>query len=123
MNRDVTGLSCLNRRAFLQLTGAGLTTLALSGSTKADEPKPVPKGKPTRFQVACMTLPYSQFSLDTALKGIKGAGYQYVAWGTTHQEDGKRVPVLAGDASPEKAKQLATKCRDLGLKPVLLFGP
>ena len=54
-------------------------------------------------------------------KGIKAAGYKFVAWGTTHKEDGKDVPVLAKDASPEKAKELAKRCRDLGLEPVLMF--
>jgi sugar phosphate isomerase/epimerase len=44
-----------------------------------------------------------------------------VAWGTTHKEDGKDVPVLAPDAPPEKAKELAKRCRDMGLEPVLMF--
>ena len=35
-----------------------------------------------------MTLPYSQFPLQRALTGIKAAGYQHVAWGTTHVEEG-----------------------------------
>src|SRR5262249_46864336 len=61
--------------------------------------------------------------LARALKGIKGAGYSHVAWGTTHQEGGKRVPVLAGDATPDKAKELAKRCRDMGLEPVMMFGP
>jgi sugar phosphate isomerase/epimerase len=33
------------------------------------------------------------------------------------------VPVLAGDAAPAKAKELARECRDLGLEPVMMFGP
>jgi len=33
------------------------------------------------------------------------------------------VPVVAGDAPPQKAKELAQKCRDMGLEPVLMFGP
>jgi sugar phosphate isomerase/epimerase len=69
-----------------------------------------------------MTLPYARFPLERALKGIKGAGYNFVAWGTTHVgADGKRVPVLAADAAPEKAKELAKRCRDLGLEPVMMF--
>ena len=52
------------------------------------------------------------------------AGYRFIAWGTNHKEDsGKPVPVLANDAPPEKAKELARHCRDLGLEPVLMFGP
>jgi len=69
-----------------------------------------------------MTLPYAQFPLDRALSGIKQAGYNYVAWGTSHKGvDGKTVPVVAPDAPPEAAKELAQKCRDLGLDPILMF--
>ena len=80
--------------------------------------------KKARFQVACMTLPYSAFPLDRALQGIKAAGYRYVAWGTTHKEaSDKQTPVLAEDAPVESAKELAAKCRDMGLEPVSMFGP
>jgi sugar phosphate isomerase/epimerase len=116
MNQD------LNRRAFLQGTTAGLAGLTVGSAAGADDqPKPIEKGKPTQFQVACMTLPYSQFSLERALTGIKNAGYRHVAWGTSHKEDGKSVPILASDAPPEKAKALGKKCRDLGLEPVMMF--
>src|SRR5262245_57133818 len=111
----------IDRRSFLRVTGAGV--LAAGELSAAEQPNPGEKGKPTRFQIACMTLPYSQFSLDRALTGIKAAGYRYVAWGTTHLKGGKPVPVLANDAPPEKAKELAGNCRDLGLEPVLMFGP
>jgi sugar phosphate isomerase/epimerase len=75
----------------------------------------------SKFQIACMTLPYSQFPLERALSGIKQAGYQYVAWGTTHRESGGEQPVLAADAAPEKSAELARRCRDMGLEPVLMF--
>jgi sugar phosphate isomerase/epimerase len=68
-----------------------------------------------------MTLPYSRFPLQRALTGIKAAGYGYVAWGTTHQESSGQVPVIAPDAPPNDAKKLAERCRDLGLKPLLMF--
>jgi len=78
--------------------------------------------EPTRFQIACMTLPYARFPLVRALKGIQAAGFKYVAWGTTHREDsGQNIPVLAKDDPPAKAKELAGRCRDLGLEPVLMF--
>ncbi len=80
------------------------------------------QNKPTRFQIACMTLPYAQFPLTRALEGIRTAGYRFVAWGTTHQESpGERRPVIAVDAPPIEAKRLAERCRDMGLPPVLLF--
>jgi sugar phosphate isomerase/epimerase len=123
MARDVVP----DRRAFLQGAASGLAGLALAGpgAAAADREPPAGKGKPTTFQIACMTLPYARFPLGRALSGIKAAGYRYVAWGTNHREEagGKPVPVLAGDAPPEKARELAKRCRDLGLEPVLTFGP
>lgn len=69
-----------------------------------------------------MTLPYAQFSLNRALRGIQSAGFKFVAWGTTHKEgDGQTTPVLAPDASPGRARDLAAQCRDLGLEPLLMF--
>ena len=105
----------MNRRAFLSAAAATVGTHPLFARV---EQKPAP----TRFQIACMTLPYSRFPLARALSGIKAAGYSFVAWGTTHDEgDGKNTPVLAKDAAPAKAKELATRCRDMGLEPVMMF--
>jgi sugar phosphate isomerase/epimerase len=107
----------MHRRAFLQSSAAGIAGLA---SLAADPPA---DAKLTRFQIACMTLPYARFPLQRALDGIKSAGYRYVAWGTTHVETdgGKPVPVMPADAPPEKAKELARRCRDTGLEPLMLF--
>jgi len=79
-------------------------------------------GTPTNFQLGCMTLPYAAFPLERALQGIRKAGYEYVAWGTTHQNaPGRREPVIAKDAPPAEAKKLADRCRSLGLQPVMMF--
>jgi sugar phosphate isomerase/epimerase len=77
----------------------------------------------TEFQLACMTLPYAQFPLLRALKGIKSAGYEFVAWGTSHLEttNGQQTPIMSADAAPEKAKELADRCRDQGLEPLMMF--
>jgi sugar phosphate isomerase/epimerase len=79
--------------------------------------------KPTEFQLACMTLPYSNFPLQRALSGIKTAGFRYVAWGTSHRETdgGERIPVMPTDAPPNKARELAKRCRGLGLEPLMMF--
>jgi sugar phosphate isomerase/epimerase len=112
--------SFVSRRSFLQIGTAAMSGLALASRGKAAEAT-APK-KPTRFQIACMTLPYAKFPLVRALEGIKQAGYRYVAWGTTHEEaGGRQVPVMAPDAAPEKAKELGKRCRDLGLEPVMMF--
>ena len=120
----------VNRRAWLGLSAIGLAGMACGAAgaqPRASGPRTEGRGpgtnrdKPTRFQIACMTLPYSRFPLDRALSGIKAAGYRYVAWGTTHREGGKQMPVLADDAPPESAKELGRKCRDLGLEPLMMF--
>ena len=103
----------MTRRDFL-----GVSAAAATDSFAAAQQKPAP----TKFQVACMTLPYSRFPLDRALRGIKAAGYEFVAWGTSHKEEnGKDVPVLARDATPQQAKELAKRCRDIGLETVMMF--
>jgi predicted dehydrogenase/sugar phosphate isomerase/epimerase len=115
-----------DRRFFLRLGLTGLAGLGVAAtrSPAADPAPPAAKGVATKFQIACMTLPYAAFPLERALQGIKAAGYRFVAWGTTHQESGgKAVPVLAGDEAPGKAKELGQRCRDRGLEPVMMFGP
>ena len=118
----------IDRRHFLQVGVSGLTALAGTALSPRVHGEDIgaEKKTPTKFQIACMTLPYAQFTFDRALKGLKAAGYRYVAWGTTHVESAeskKRVPVLAADAAPAKAKEMAKQCRDLGLAPVMMFGP
>ena len=84
-----------------ELGGAALAA-ALGSSAHADDAArskaEPPQAGPTEFQIACMTLPYSAFPLERALSGIKSAGYRYVAWGVSHREEGKQVPVMAQDA-------------------------
>lgn len=108
----------LTRRGFL---GTAALAAAAARQASAAEPAPVPR-KPTIFQHACMTLPYSGYPLERALSGIASAGYRFVAWGTTHKEaGGEMVPVMPPDAPPEKAKALGKRCRDAGLEPVMMF--
>jgi sugar phosphate isomerase/epimerase len=103
----------ISRRAFLAATAA--TACQLTASAQAN-------AQPTQFQIACMTLCYSQFPLARALTGLQTAGYRFVAWGTTHQEEGnRRVPVIAAEAPPDRASELARRCRDLNLEPVMMF--
>jgi sugar phosphate isomerase/epimerase len=116
--------SLLRRRAFLKFGAIGLSGVfvksndARARAAVAGEPR-----AKTIFQSACMTLPYSEVPLDRALSGIMAGGYQYVAWGTTHMDSagGKPAPVMPADAAPDKAKELAQRCRDLGLDPLMMF--
>src|ERR1700722_12352486 len=101
------------RREFL-----GTSAAFFAGGLALGQSKQVP----TKFQFACMTLPYARFPLARALQGVQSAGYKYVAWGTSHKEEGsKDVPVVARDAPPEKARELSGRCRDMGMEPVLMF--
>lgn len=109
----------MNRRSMLKASLAAAGGIGLASTLAAQEKE---KGPKTLFLHACMTLPYNRFPLQRALEGIKRAGYQYVAWGTSHvEEGGDRVPVMAADAPPAKAKALAQRCRDMGLEPVMMF--
>lgn len=108
-----------NRRVFLQASAAGIASTGAAAAQDAKQPEP-PRPL-TRFQIACMTLPYSAFPLQRALTGLRTAGYRHVAWGTTHREGDKQVPVLAADATLDQARDLAKRCRDLGLEPVMMF--
>jgi sugar phosphate isomerase/epimerase len=103
----------VNRRDFLLST-------AISACASRLEANQARKDK-TRFQIACMTLPYSRFPFERALRGIKQAGYSYVALGTTHPVDGKPVSILKTDDPPEQAKKIGQQCRDAGLEPLMMF--
>src|SRR5262245_14800796 len=114
----------LHRRQLLQTTAAALGAVALRGRLIGQEQATeAPKRPPTRFQIACMTLPYSQYPLERALSGIKSAGFQYVAIYTSHKEPGetKAVPLMPPDGPIAKAKEIGQRCRDLGLTPLLMF--
>lgn len=112
----------VDRRTLLK-TGAVAISAAALGRFLPAATAAAERGKPTEFQIACMTLPYGQFPLQRALSGIKAAGYEYVAWGTRHVETsgGPRVPLMPVDAPLAKAKELGKRCRDMGLEPLMMF--
>ncbi|MEX2300290.1 MAG: TIM barrel protein [Bryobacterales bacterium] len=93
-----------------------------AGASLAAMPAAAQQRRPTNFQMACMTLAYSNFPFERALQGIVKAGYSYVAWGLQHRDGaGQRRNVIDADATPARAKEVAAQCRDLGLKPVMMF--
>lgn len=109
------------RRDWAARVAAAAAALTLRPLLAAEDTPPL-RGMPTRFLHACMTLPYSAFPLQRALTGIKSAGFSHVAWGTEHREEsGEKVPVMPADAPPARARELAQRCRDLGLEPVMMF--
>lgn len=116
----------MHRRAFLgtlAAAGAAGVPARATGRPLPQAAAATPPDKaPTQFQLACMTLPYAAFPMDRALTGIRNAGYDYVAWGVNHRdESGQARPALDLDASPTVAAELARRCVDRGLTPVMMF--
>ncbi len=111
----------LSRRSFLQASAASLAGAALGPAARSQQ-QAEPQARPTQFQIACMTLPYSAFSLERALTGLQTSGYRFVALGHTHTESsGQRVAILPPEAPPERARELGQRCRDRGLEPLMIF--
>src|SRR4051812_43660675 len=107
----------LSRRSLIAGAASIAAMAALSSRSRAGESAP---SKSTDFLIACMTLPYSRFPLERALTGIKSAGYAHVAWGVTHKEEAGERHVVDANAPPDRAKELARRCRDMGLEPVMM---
>jgi sugar phosphate isomerase/epimerase len=104
----------MSRRFFFGMSAAGVSAAAQTA--------PSPSGEWTKFQLACMTLPYAAFPLERALKGISWAGYKYVAWGITHQNaPGRKDSVMPPDAPASDSKRLAERCKSMDLEPVMMF--
>ncbi|HUQ93676.1 MAG TPA: TIM barrel protein [Bryobacteraceae bacterium] len=76
----------------------------------------------TEFQIACMTIPFQQFSFERGVKGVAAAGFRYIAWGP-HQADSskRRLDTIALDSGPGRARELLRITRDAGLEAVLMF--
>ena len=70
-------------------------------------------------KLACMTLPYSELPFERAREGIACAGYEYVAYGWSHQ--GAEVPDPLG--GPDEVAEIRRKVEDAGLETVLLTAP
>ena len=119
----------LNRRTWLGVSTAGLAAVSTgvcggptAGQTRSAEGPSSGRGKPTRFQIACMTLPYAPVPARTGADRHQVGRLSVRRLGHDAQGGTARtVPVIAADAPPERAKELAKQCRDLGLEPVLMF--
>lgn len=76
----------------------------------------------SEFQIACMTIPFQQFSFEQGVKGVAAAGFRYIAWGPNQTDSAKRrLDTIALDAGPARARELLRICRDAGLETVLMF--
>ena len=86
------------------------------------QPPAIPSAGPTKFQIGCMNMPYRAFPFQRALEGISKAGCKCIGWSGGHMEGGTQRPLLAPEAPASEAAELARRCRDMGLEPVLMFG-
>jgi sugar phosphate isomerase/epimerase len=76
----------------------------------------------TQFQIACMTIPFQQFSFERGVKGVAAAGFRFLAWGPNQTDSaGKRTDTIGLDAGQERARELLGISRDAGLETVLMF--
>src|SRR3954470_18502956 len=105
----------LSRRLVVRASLAAACSAAIQREIISQDRAAV-KAEPTRFQIACMTLPYSQYPLSRALSGIKAAGFEYMALYLSHKEAGesKAIPILPAEAPPAKAKEIGQRCREAG---------
>src|SRR3954470_6270635 len=112
----------LSRRLVVRASLAAACSAAIQREIISQDRAAV-KAEPTRFQIACMTLPYSQYPLARALSGIKSAGFEFDALYTSHKEagGGNGVPLMPPDGPLAKSKEIGQRCRDLGLAPLLMF--
>ena len=61
----------VDRRLFLKAGTAGVSACLLGRPPVHAKGPAESRGEPTRFQIACMTLPYGAFPFDRALQGIR----------------------------------------------------
>ena len=68
------------------------------------------------WQIGCCTMPWSSFSLDRALDGVKAAGFSYVGLGFEHQ--GEAAPSLASGVNG--AREVGIKLEALELNSCMM---
>jgi sugar phosphate isomerase/epimerase len=128
LRRSSSGISIQEFNMRPETTKAGFSwtrrQVLMAGAALAAAPATAAaqQRRPTNFQMAGMTLTYSNFPFERALEGIAKAGYRFVAWGTRHREaSDERREVIDIEAPPSRAKELGERCRNHGLTPVMMF--
>ena len=89
----------IDRRLLLQLgsVGAGLgITGALAVAVAKEKEKAVDKSRPTKFQIACMTLPYSAFPLQRSLDRPQVGRLPLCRLGHEPQGRGRQISTCPG---------------------------
>ncbi len=98
----------MNRRKFLSQVTAATTVLAATPfSSLAAE-----AGKGVQWPIGCFNRPWTKWTFDEALDGVKGAGYRLTGLLTR----GKSEPFVGVEATNEYLDTLKKKIADRGLK-------
>jgi sugar phosphate isomerase/epimerase len=104
----------MNRRQFLQsaaVAAGAATLLPLEGLSAAEPVKGV------NWPIGCFERPWFEkkepWGYDTALDGIKAAGYKLMGM---LRSSGKSEPLIGADATPEYLAGLKKRIADRGLK-------
>ncbi len=97
----------MNRREFLRTAAA-----AAAGATCAmPEAESAAKAGGVRWAIGCFNRPWTQWDLDTALKGVRDAGYRVTGLLSRTRED----PFIGSEATPEYLEGLKKKLATHGL--------
>jgi sugar phosphate isomerase/epimerase len=112
----------MNRRTFLQTTAAAVTAATASPLLRTASAEPAAPG--VQWQIGCFNRAWTKWPYDTALDGVKTAGYKltgllsrhpiYVA-GSATPTPGQTEPFAGAEATPEYLDAIRKKIADRGL--------
>src|SRR5258705_11311221 len=95
----------MNRRAFLQTAAVGVTSMAslsLTSAFAAEKPN---------WPIGCFNRPWTKWSYDDALDGIKAAGYKLTGLLSSHRGE----EFTSSAATPEYLDGLKKRIAQRGL--------
>jgi len=97
----------VNRREFLQtVTGAAIANLAASPSEGSGIAPDKEKAMAPKWQIGCFNRPWSNWSYDEALDGMKAAGFHLTGFLGDHKGESFIYP----EATPESLDSLHGRC-------------
>src|SRR5438552_11422241 len=98
----------MNRREFIQqaaIAGAATAALNFSGAETVE-------AKGVKWQIGCFNRPWTKWSYDVTLDGIKAAGYKLTGLLTRTKDE----PFISADVTPEYLDGLKRRIAERGLK-------
>src|SRR5580765_7030487 len=98
----------MNRREFLHTTGTAVAIVSITGCK-------TPQSAGVHWPIGCFNRPWHEktdWGLDTALDGIKGAGYKLIGLLRT----GPGEPLTGAEASKDYLEKLKGRIAARGLK-------